>query len=382
MKVLMINSVCGIRSTGRICTDTADHFMREGHECRIAYGRESVPEKYRSISYRIGNEWQVRWNGAKARIFDNEGLNAKRATKVFLRWATAYDPDLLWLHNLHGYYINYELLFEWIKSRPQMQVRWTLHDCWAFTGHCSHFSFVGCQQWINGCAHCPQTREYPKCIGISACKKNYFRKKHAFCGVSDMSLITPSRWLAEIVKQSFLKNYPVEVIHNRIDTEIFCPVYGNFREKYGLQDKKIVLGVASAWGERKGLPDFVKLAERLGTAYAVVLVGIDEATKKRLPSSIVCISRTDSASALAEIYTAADVFVNLTYEDTYPTVNLEAQACGTPCLTYRTCGSVESVLPENVAEQGDLAAMAAMIQRICGGKYEENLVLRNGVQSV
>ena len=371
MKILMINSVCGIRSTGRICTDMADRFMSEGHECRIAYGRESVPKQYESISYCIGDEWQVKWNGIKARVFDNEGLNAKRSTKVFLRWATEYDPDLLWLHNLHGYYLNYELLFEWIKSRPQMQVRWTLHDCWSFTGHCAHFSFVGCQQWQVGCARCSQTNEYPKSIGISCCKKNYFRKQHAFCGVSDMTLITPSNWLAGLVKQSFLKEYSVEVVHNRIDEKIFRPTYGDFREKHGLQNQKIILGVASAWGERKGLLDFVKLTELLETEYTIVLVGVDKVTAKRLPSSIVCISRTNSKEELAEIYTTADVFVNLTYEDTYPTVNLEAQACGTPCLTYKTGGSVESVPPENVVEQGDLAEMVAKIRGACGDKSEK-----------
>lgn len=382
MKVLMINSVCGIRSTGRICTDTADRLKKQGHECRIAYGRESVPEQYEDVSYRIGGELPVRWNGIKARLFDNEGRNAKRATKTFLRWASTYDPDLLWLHNLHGYYINYEMLFTWIKSRPHMQVRWTLHDCWAFTGHCAHFSYIGCNQWKTGCARCPQTGEYPKSIGVSACKTNYFRKKHAFCGVSNMTLITPSHWLAALVKQSFLKNYPVEVVYNRIDEEVFRPTYGNFREKYGLQNQKIVLGVASAWSERKGLSDFVKLDELLGKVYTLVLVGVDRATEKRLPSSIVCIPRTNSKKELAEIYTAADVFVNLTYEDTYPTVNLEAQACGTPCLTYKTGGSVESTLPENAAEPGDLAAIMTMIKRVCADEYEENLVFWNGIKPV
>ena len=153
----MINSVCGIRSTGRICTDTAERLISDGHECRIAYGRENVPSKYKAISCRIGSEWQVRLNGIKARLFDNEGLNAKSQTKAFLKWAEEYNPDLLWLHNLHGYYINYELLFNWIKSRPQMQVKWTLHDCWSFTGHCAHFSFVGCNKWKSACEKCPQT---------------------------------------------------------------------------------------------------------------------------------------------------------------------------------------------------------------------------------
>ena len=182
-----------------------------------------------------------------------------------------------------------------------------------------------------------------------------------------MTLITPSKWLADLVKQSFLKEYPVEVRYNTIDTTAFCPTPSDFRERYGLTDRKIVLGVAAIWEARKGLPDFLRLATMLPTDYAVVLVGAEPFDVQDLPPSVVCISRTNSVKELAEIYTAADVFVNLTYEDNYPTVNLEAQACGTPCLTYRTGGSVESVPPDHVIEQGDLAAMVAKIQQVCLG---------------
>lgn len=365
MRVLIINSVCGIGSTGRICTDMAEQLISEGHECYIAYGRESVPEKYKHISYRIGNDKQVKINGIKARIFDNEGRNAKRPTIDFLNWATIYNPDLLWIHNLHGYFLNYELLFEWIKNRPEMKVRWTLHDCWAFTGHCAHFTYVNCSQWKNRCNNCPQIKEYPKSMGLSNCKNNYLRKQRAFCGVSNMTLVTPSHWLATLVKESFLKEYPVVVRHNQIDESIFHPTPSDFRAKYGLEQKKIVLGVATAWGERKGLLDFVGIDELLGDDYAVVLVGVDDKTMKKLPRTIISIPRTNSAKDLAKIYTAADVFVNLTYEDTYPTVNLEAQFCGTPCLTYKTGGSPESVSPDNVVEQGDLMTMVGLIRRVC-----------------
>ena len=362
MKILIINSVCGIRSTGRIAADIAEQYIANGHTCVIAYGREFVPEKYQSISYRISSETSVKWNALKARLFDNEGMNAESATKRFLKWANNYDPDVLWLHNLHGYYINIELLFQWIKSRPNMQVRWTLHDCWAFTGHCAHFSFVKCDSWKEGCRHCPQKHTYPKSIFFDNSKIAYERKRKAFCGVKNMTLITPSHWLADLTRQSFLKDYPVEVHYNTVDTECFRPTPGNFREKTGLTDRKIILGVASAWNERKGLGDFIKLADMLGTDYAVVLVGLERAPSDK----IICIPKTDSKRELAEIYTAADVFVNLTYEDTYPTVNLEAQACGTPCLTYNTGGSVESVPSDNIVEQKDLYAIMNKIKSMIG----------------
>lgn len=365
MRILFINSVCGVRSTGRIVTDLALQFLAQGDEVRIAYGRYCAPEQFREISYRIGTEHDVRVAALKARIFDNEGFNALCNTKRLTEWAENYDPDVVWLHNLHGYYLNIEELFRWIKSRPQMQVRWTLHDCWAFTGHCAYFTIANCTCWKECCQDCPQTMQYPKCIFKDNSKENFRRKRAAFCDVKHMTLITPSYWLASLIKQSFLREYPVEVVHNQIDAVVFKPTYGSFRSRYGLENKKVILGVASVWDRRKGYADFLKLAGMLDDSYAVVMVGLSKSQIKALPASIICIERTDSATELAEIYTSADVFVNLTYEDNYPTVNLEAQACGTPCLTYRTGGSVESVPPENVVDQGDLNALITRIRDIC-----------------
>lgn len=364
MKYLFVNSVCGIRSTGRIVTDLAEACMAEGHACKIAYGRETVPEKYQSLSYRIGTDARVNINGLKVRLFDNEGLNARYETEKFIEFANNYNPDVLWLHNLHGYYINIEILFNWIKSRPQMQVKWTLHDCWAFTGHCTHFSMATCNKWKTGCRHCPQKGCYPTGLLKDNSEQNYIRKKAAFTGVKNMTLITPSRWLAELVKQSFLGDYSIEVQHNTIDLNVFKPMPSNFRETFGLTDKKIILGVATAWSDRKGLSDFIRLSEMIDDRYAIVIVGVNKKQAKSLPRSITAILRTNNTRELAEIYTAADVFVNMTYEDNYPTVNLESQACGTACLTYRTGGSVESVTPDCVVEQGDLQAMLKKIEEI------------------
>ena len=345
MKVLFINSVCGIGSTGRICTDLAQQLEAEGNEVKIAYGRKgTVPQQFQKYAVRIGTDFDCKMHAIQTRLFDTHGFGSKHATKEFLKWAEEYKPDLVWLHNLHGYYINVEMLFDWIKKHPEMQVKWTLHDCWAFTGHCSYFS---------------QLRRYPACFAMSSFTKNFERKRKAFTGVKNMTLITPSKWLADLTRQSFLKEYPVEVHYNTIDTSIFKPTPSDFRERYGLQDKIIVLGVANVWEDRKGLFDFYKLAEMLDDRYVIVLVGLSEKQIKKLPKNIKGIQRTNSPQELAAIYTAADVFVNPTYEDNYPTVNLEAQACGTPVITYDTGGCRETIHTDSakVVEAGNVEGL-------------------------
>ena len=361
MRALFINAVCGSGSTGRICLAQARELEAQGHKVMIAYGRGEAPKDAQQIAYRIGGNRDVGLHGALSRLTDRHGFGSRAATKRFLRWAEDYAPELLWLHNLHGYYLHIGLLFEWIKSRPQMEVRWTLHDCWAFTGHCVYFDYAGCGKWRGGCSACPQKRTYPAVFGPDRSRENYRDKRALFTGVKNMTLITPSHWLADLVKESFLKEYPVKVVHNTIDTSVFRPTPSDFREQYGLVGKKLVLGVASNWEKRKGLEDLLKLADLLGEPYRVALVGRSKVKQE----NVIAIARTESARELAQIYTAADVFVNPTYEDNYPTVNLEAAACGTPVITYRTGGSVESVPADRVVEKGDVRALAAMVRRVC-----------------
>lgn len=344
MKVLLINSVCGIGSTGKICAALADEFAREGHEVRIAYGRDgTVPEKYKKYAYRIGNDVGVRVHAVRTRLMDDHGFASGYATRKFLKWAEEYQPDLLWLHNLHGYYLHVGMLFDWIKKHPDMQVKWTLHDCWAFTGHCVHFVYARCEKWKTGCSDCPESRMYPASILRDNSRENYERKKNAFTGVKNMELIVPSRWLGALVKESFLGEYPVQVCYNTVDTRVFCPTPGNFREKYGLTGKTVILGVAGIWTERKGFDDFIKLAQILDERYAVVLVGLNDRQLRTLPRGIIGLGRTRNARELAELYSSADVLFNPTYEDTYPTVNLEAEACGTRVVTYDTGGCAETI---------------------------------------
>ncbi len=361
MRVLFINAVCGIGSTGRICTDTAKQIEAEGHEVKIAYGRGTVPEKYQKYAVRIGGMVGVCWHALMTKLFDQRGYWSRTATRDFLKWADEYDPDVLWLHNIHDHFINIEMLFAWIKSRPQMIVKWTQHDCWAFTGGCMHFVNYGCDRWKDGCGCCPPKRKN-RLIGTE--KKNYIRKRNAFTGVENMTVVAVSKWIGDLVSQSFLKDYPTEVRYNKIDESIFKPTPSDFKSRYNLENKKIILGVSGVWNKNKGWYDFLKLSEMIDDDLVIVMVGVTKKQLSELPDTIVGIVRTENAVQLAEIYTAADVFVNLTYADTYPTVNLEAQACGTPCITYRTGGSPESVPPENVFEQGDIDGVLVRIKEL------------------
>ncbi len=357
MKIFEINSVCGIKSTGRIVSDLYDVFTRHGHECKVAYGRELpqiVPNEH---VYRIGNESDVKHHALMSRITDKTGFYSKTATKLLITRIKNYNPDVIHLHNIHGYYINIEILFNYLREEKK-KVIWTLHDCWPFTGHCAYFDFVGCEKWKTQCAECPQKKEYPQSVFLDNSKRNFQLKKQLFTGL-DITLVTPSNWLKDMVKQSFLGEYDVVTINNGIDLSEFKPAISDFRKRNNLADKKIVLGVASIWDRRKGLKDFIKLSKMLDDKYKIVLVGLSDAQQKEIPKNILALSKTDSIRELAEIYTVADVFVNPTYEDNFPTTNIEALACGTPVITYKTGGSPE-IIDENcgiVIEKGDINAL-------------------------
>lgn len=365
MKVFQINSTCGYGSTGRIAVDIQREVEREGGEGMIAYGRYAAPDGVNA--YKITSKWGVRLHGVLSRLTDRHGMYSRRATRRLVQVMRAYDPDIVHLHNVHGYYLHVPTLFRYLKESGKPVV-WTLHDCWTFTGHCAHFDFHGCDRWLSGCHHCPQKDQYPVSVLTDASKRNYAQKKALFTAVKNITFVTPSRWLAAFVKRSFFKDYPVRVIHNGIDLHKFKPTDGNFRERYGVGDKQIILGVASVWTDRKGLDDFMKLPLLLRPDQQIVLVGLTDAQLAALPEGIIGIKRTNSVEELAEIYTAADVFFNPTYEENYPTTNLEAISCGTPVVTYRTGGSPESVAEGNgfTVEQGDLAAAVAAFDRVNG----------------
>lgn len=336
MKVLLINEVCGITSTGKICGEIAQAYKQAGHEVKIAYGRHGdVPAKYQEFAVRIGNQADICRHALLTRFTDRHGFGSKAATARFVRWAQDYNPDLIWLHNLHGYYINIEILFLWIKGRKDTQIKWTLHDCWAFTGHCAYFSYIGCKRWKTGCFECPQAYKYPKSYFKYQAKKNYVKKKELFTGIVGMEVIVPSKWLASLVSQSFLKEYPVRIKYNTVDREAFRPRESAFKEDYGLSGKKAILGVSSVWEPRKGLGDFIKLSRMLDDSYAIVLVGLSKRQMEKLPKKIVGIGKVGNMERLAEIYSACDIYVNASREETFGMTTLEAIACGVPVIVYK-----------------------------------------------
>lgn len=359
----MINSVCGIRSTGRICTDLATVLEAQGHEVKIAYGRETVPQQFQKYALRIGNDYDVKLHGLKARLSDGAGFGSKNATVKFIQWVKEYDPDVIHLHNIHGYYVNVEILFDYLRTCGK-KIIWTLHDCWAFTGHTAYCDAIQCERWKSGCYGCPQTKEYPKSL-VDRSKTNWQRKKACFTGIKNMTLVTPSDWLARLVKESYLSEYPVEVIHNGIDVIQFQPSENDFRNRYGLENKFIVLGVATSWDKMKGYYDFIKLSELLDEDCKLVMVGLTDEQLAKLPENVLGIKRTASVKKLAHIYSSSDVFLNLSYCENYPTVNLEARACGTPVITYKTGGSPESAGMDGVCvDRGDVFAVLSEVVKL------------------
>jgi glycosyltransferase involved in cell wall biosynthesis len=357
MKYVQINSASGAWANSVIFKKHRE-LIDDGNESWVFWARGDHEQDEHMQC--IATPLEVYGDALLTRIDGRPGFHSKGITKRLLSKLDEIDPDVVHLHVLTGYYINVELLFEWLMSHS-CKVKWTLHDCWDFTGHCIYFTYAQCNQWKSGCAissSCPQQREYPESwfAGDATVRRNYEEKKRLFTALppNRVQIITPSYWLAGLVKESFLGKYDVTVIHNTVDTDVFRPTPSDFRERYGLEGKTVVLGVASKWSERKGLADFVRLAHDLdANKYAVIVVGLSNSQIKQVKQQvqeIVALPRTSSGRELAEVYTASDVLFNPTKEENYPTVNLEAQACGTPVITYNTggCGETLSLAPSLV----------------------------------
>ena len=334
-------------STGNVMFRTQEERLALGDECWAMWGRGRAAAN--DHEFRYGRPLGVYLDAALTRLDDRAGFHSKAATWHLLAKLDEIDPDVVHLHNLHGYHLNIEMLFDWLSAH-RCQVLWTLHDCWAFTGHCSHFTYVGCEQWKTGCpgatGACPQKGEYPRSVLRDNCARNYQDKRRIFTSLpaERLTLITPSQWLADLVGQSLLSKYPVEIRPNRIDNEVFKPTPSDFRERHGIGNRFMVLGVASPWTERKGLGDFARLAQELDPGrFALVMVGLTQRQANALPQDIIALPRIDDPAKMAEAYTAADVFFNPSSEDNYPTTNLEAEACGTSVVCYDVGGCCETL---------------------------------------
>lgn len=369
-KLLQINPVIRINtSTGRIMQEIGELAMKNGWESYIAYsyGRDGV-KPCSSKLIPVGNNADVAWHGLYTRLTDRHGLASEGATRAFIQEIERIQPDIIHIHNIHGYFLNYRILFDYL-SKCSIPVVWTVHDCWLYTGHCYYYSYIGCNKWKTECVHCPQRNLFPKSWWADRSKQNFCDKRAAFTSIPKelFTFVPVSKWIKGEMEQSFLKDCRFRVIHNGIDTDVFN-IYDTeeVKRKYHLEGKRIILGVASIWCEEKGWNDFMRLSELISEDERIVLVGVNEKQKNALPKNVIGISRTENIRQLAELYSVAEAFVNPTWQDNYPTVNLEAIACGTPVVTYRTGGSVEAVTEYTgiVVEQGDVDGLIQAVRLI------------------
>lgn len=368
--LLEINTTANIGSTGRIAEEIAQTAMTKGYDCYFGYGRVSKGSKSKLI--RIGTDFDNKLHGIESLLLDNHGFASRIATKKFVEEIERIKPDVINLHNIHGYYLNVEILFNYL-SKMDIPIVWTLHDCWPFTGHCSYFDRYQCEKWKTGCYNCPNSKGYPKSIFLDRSKINYERKKDLFTSVKNITFVAVCDWMARNVQASFLGGYPVEIIYNGVDVNIFKPrnVTDSFKQKFGINiNSKVILGVASTWDQRKGLNDFIKLRSMFNEDYTIILVGLRDKQIETLPSGIIGVKRTNSVEQLAELYSLADVFVNPTYVDNFPTTNIEALSCGTPVITYCTGGSPEAIDGQVgiVVDKGDIKSLFSAVKHFANSK--------------
>lgn len=354
MKVALINSVYGFGSTGKIVMNLC---KMDDVLAKAFYGRKvSVDD---GIAVKFNGFWGNVNQTIQTFILDNHGFSCRHATKKLVEHLKKFDPDIVHLHNLHGYYIHVGILFEYLKN-ADIKVIWTLHDCWSFTGHCPHFEAIGCNRWIDGCYACPLYRKYPFSFNKYNAKKNYQLKKEVFTSVLDMHIVVPSNWLKLQVQKSYLNKYPCTLINNGIDLKVFK--YNNVPRK----DKFTILAVSSMWYEEKGLKDLVAFSKMLDDDMELIVIGLNKKQSKMFGKNVSCVQRTNNVQELVNYYNEADVFVNFTYEDTFPTVNLEAMACGLPVFTYESGGSTEMIDEQcgRVITKYDIKQMYQMIYKL------------------
>lgn len=369
-KLLQINPVLRVStSTGRIMQEIGELAIANGWKSYIAYSyaRDGI-KPCKSELVPVGGKTGILGHWLATRLFDRHGLASEQDTKDFIRVMDEINPDIVHIHNIHGYFLNYKILFDYL-ARKNKSVVWTVHDCWLYTGHCYYYTSAGCSKWKIHCGRCPQKKKFPASYLFDRSFKNFEDKRKAFTSIqaSNMYVVPVSEWIMGEMSDSFLKNANFTLIHNGIDTNVFNIYSGEeIKKRYGIDGKRIILGVASIWSREKGLNDFLELSKIIGPDEVIVLVGVDDRTKSRLPGNIIGIRRTENVQALAELYSAADVFVNPTWQDNYPTVNMESIACGTPVVAYNVGGATEAITEETgcAVRAGDIAGLYKAVKEI------------------
>lgn len=363
--LLQINVDANWGSTGRIAEQIGICAQEHGWDSYIAFGRDYNPSQNHLI--RVGSKCDVYLHYAQNRLLDREGLASVGATKALLADIDRIQPDVIHLHNIHDHWLNYPLLFEYL-AKADIPVVWTQHDLWATTGHCA-FSSEGCDKWKTCCYDCPAIPRF--CFDNS--KRNYEQKKDTFTSIKDMTIVPVSDWLGTQVQQSYLKDYPMKVIKNGVDINVFKPYVGHILEEHDLSGKHILLGVAAVWNDRKGFDDYLKLAAKLPKNYFIVLVGVTSAQQKLLPGNIIGIGRTQSQQELAQLYSMADILLSLSTGETFGMTMAEAYACGTPCIVYDNTAQPEIVIPETgrVVKTGDISAIADTVITMIDSHFKQ-----------
>ena len=366
-KLLQINVSANWGSHGKIAEGIGEIAMSNGWESYIAFGRFANASQSKLI--KIGNKWEQRLHGLATRLFDRHGLASAKATTELVKSIEKINPDIIHLHNVHGYYLNYPVLFKYL-SQSGIPVVWTLHDCWAYTGHCPYPILAGCSRWMSHCVPpCPLRKSFLKSWIVDNCRKNFDIKKQCFNSIENLYIVTVSKWLETEVKKSFLRNKNIRCIYNGVDISIFKPTeYGMLLMKHKIKKtEKVVLGVASIWEERKGLYDFYRLRQLLPSTIRIILIGLSAKQIENLPSGIDGVSRTDSQQELAAYYSMADVYVNPSQAETFGMTTAEAMACGTPAIVYDVTASPE-LIDEKTGRAvmlGDVKALGNTIIEIC-----------------
>ncbi len=363
-KLLFIGSSLNHGSPGKITENIGLLAQKKGWEVYQAHGlRYSDPSQLitRAVSTRMGELFHAGYS----LLFDGHGLSSTSATKKLIGWIEDIKPDIIHLHNLHGYYLNYKILFNYL-STLETQIIWTLHDFWPITGHCAHFDYAGCNKWKTECCHCPQRGTYPKSLFLDRSRRNFNVKKLAFTSVKNMTICPVSQWVGRLVSDSFLNKYPILPIYNGVDTELFKPIESDLRKRFGLENKFVLVGVAAPWYPLKGMKDYYELSKSLSSDYQIIMIGLKPKQIRELPKGIIGIEKTQNQKELAEYYSFADVVLNLSYQETFGMTTVEGMACGTPGIVYDKTASPELVTSDTgiVVKAGDIPGLISAVTEI------------------
>lgn len=363
--VLQVNVSVNSGSTGRIAEQLGRHAESNGWRSVVAYGKRSNESKLELI--RIGNKSDLIKHQAKSYLFDMHGLGSAISTREFVNKARTIKPDIIHLHNIHGYYVNYPILINFI-AKENIPLVWTFHDCWPITGHCCYFSDIECIKWKSECHNCPKKHSYPSSLFFDRSRSNFRKKNKIFNSPGNLTIVTVSEWLGNIIQDSFLAKHPIRVINNGIDLELFTPADDRYsiKRKIGVYDRQILLGVASKWDKRKNLDDYLRLRAVLSEDYVIVLAGLDLKTIKMLPPGVIGLERTESVEELKDLYSAADIVLNLSTLESFGLTTVEGLACGTPSIVYNVTASPELISPETgiVVEAGHIDQLADAVKKM------------------